>query len=198
MILDHLDNLTLPDGHHFGNEVAVLQSLAVGLDFLSTQIAGIEKEAWRRFANKARVLSYGNNPMLAWVPKDLVLCAFHWYSVSACNYVSLVGWLAKQVYPTRPEPKEYVRAVIPIVQTYRDKVAAHFARVFPRKDTPATLDASVLPSVTFYDDAFYVGAWAVMKTVQGVPSSSCDLRWSLTKTHAELTTRYWPGPGGKP
>jgi hypothetical protein len=62
MILDHLDNLTLPDGHHFGNEVAVLQSLAVGLDFLSTQIAGIEKEAWRRFANKARVLSVWQQP----------------------------------------------------------------------------------------------------------------------------------------
>lgn len=195
MILDHIDNLLLPDDHRYSNEVRTLNSLAVGLAFLNTQVSGIEHKVRATISNDVRVFSYGNDPQLTWLPKDLIVCAFHWYAVSACNYVLLVGWLASQVCPGRPDAKHYLRAVIPTVVTYRHKVAAHFARALPAGDNAATLDASVMHSVAFDDDAFYAGVWKVTKTVHGVPSSSANLRWSLTKTHAELTRRYWQQTG---
>ena len=193
MILDHIEQMALPDPSRFSNEIQTLRSLAVGLGFLNHQVLAIENKVRESISPNVRVFSYGNEPRFAWVPKDLIVCAFHWYAVSARNYVGLVGWLAKQVCPARPEPADYAKAVIPVVVAYRHKVAAHFGKVFPRKDdTAATLDASVLPSVAFQDDSFYAGAWTVTKSVKGVPSSSPDLCWSLTKTHAELTKRYWP------
>lgn len=190
MILDYINNLSLPDDPRYGNELSVLRHLATGLRFLNAQVASIEKRKKEKVGEKVRVFSFGNDPVLPRAIQDFIVCAFHWYAISACNYAQLVGWLA---LPSRTDQKEYVKAVMLPVKTYRDKVAAHFARADPRKeDNAATLDASVLPSVAFDDDAFYVGAWRITKTVAGVPSSSIDFRWSLTKTHVELTKRYWP------
>ena len=52
---------------------------------------------------------------------------FHWYSISACQYVRTVGAIAYLQDNSRPKPLEYVNSVIPEVKAYRDKVGAHYA-----------------------------------------------------------------------
>jgi len=191
MILDHIDNLCIPDDECYGNEVRSLRTLGIGLAFLNAQVASIEQKVRGTIPPYVRVFSYGNDPRFAQA-MPLIECAFHWYAVSGCNYVGLVGWLAKQIDPGRPDPKQYVRDLIPAVVTYRNKVAGHFAKASPGDDNLATLDASVLHSVAFSDDRFYAGVWRLTQTSQGTRSSSPDMRWSLTKTHTELVKRYWP------
>ncbi len=198
MILDHIENLSLPDGPKYFNEVRTLKSLAVGLAYLNNQIAAIEQKVRESISKNVRPCSCGNDPRPKWAPPlDLIVCAFHWYAVSACNYVRLVGWLGQQVCSNRPAPIDYTKDVIPVVVTYRNKVAAHPARVFPKDDNAATLDASVLYSVKFSDVAFYAGCWKITKTSKGVSSTSPDICWSLTKTHVELVKRYWPKTGSR-
>jgi hypothetical protein len=213
MILDykegiHLRNDNLPG--MFYNEIRTLKYLSVGLKYIFAQVYKIEQEILRKAEKKdecflssmppevknafknqiagLRIHSFGNDPSLPWVPRDLIACAFHWYAVSVCNYVSLVGWLANL------DPKKYAIKIIPQVVTFRNKIAAHLARWIPRKDdTAADLDMSVIYPIEFCDDAFYVGVWKLTKkSISEESSTTHDFRWSLTKTHFELVLRYWP------
>jgi len=141
---------------------------------------------------------FGNAPQLHGIPQHLVACAFHWYSVTACNYVRLVGWLVNG--GDTAKATEYLKHVLPEVYVWRNKVGAHFARTFPRgKDTPADLAKSVMFPISFDDDAFYAGSLVLVMTSKGQRSSSRkDMRWSLTHTHQQLSTRYWPNSGSSP
>ncbi len=197
MILDHIDKLLLPNDHCYGNEVHTLNTLAGGLAFLNAQVGGIEQKARGMLRDDIRVFLYGNDPKLAWIPTDLVVCAFHWYAVSVCNYVWLAGWLAQQVGATTTDSRDYAETVIPAVVTYRHKVGAHLARVFPRRDdTPADRMGSVMLPAVLDGDAFWAGAWTIVITTgEQLFSTTHDMRWSLTKTHVELAKRYWPEAG---
>jgi hypothetical protein len=213
MILDYKEDIRLRNDNPsdmFYNEIQTLKYLSVGLRYIFAQVYRIEQEILRKAENTdecilrsmplevknafknqmagLHIQSFGNDPSLPWVPRDLIACAFHWYAVSVYNYVSLVGWLANL------DPKKYANKIIPQVVTFRNKVAAHFARWNPRKDdTTADLDMSVLYPIVFCDDAFYVGVWKLTKkSISGESSNTHDLRWSLTKTHLELVLRYWP------
>ncbi|MDP2661851.1 MAG: hypothetical protein Q8R28_14085 [Dehalococcoidia bacterium] len=194
MIIDHVDRLDLPDEVHrsHANELRSLSYLAQGLRFLYQQVDGIEDKVKEQLP-KDQVLSiYGNAPQLKWAPQGLVACAFHWYAVSASNYVRLVGWLANGQDPQKA--KEYVERVIPEVTRWRNKIGGHFARSDPRKeDTPADLAMSVIFPVSFDDDAFYAGSVKLLMSQGGKSSASrTDLRWSVTHTHRYLCQRYWP------
>jgi hypothetical protein len=193
MILDHIDHLELAerDVQRRHNEIQTLQYLRIGLHYLYSQVSRVEQEILRRVGRCIRYVSYGNDPQLAWAPRDWIACSFHWYAVSACNYVWLVGWLAQQVNASRSEPRKYADSIIPAIVRYRHKVGAHLAKVFPKSDSVATMDASVIP-VTFDRDAFYAGAMTVTLRRQGQATESARFRWSLTKSHEELTPRYWP------
>jgi hypothetical protein len=138
---------------------------------------------------------FGNAPQLQGIPQDLVACAFHWYSVTACNYARLVGWLVNG--GDIAKATEYLKHVIPGVYVWRNKVGAHFARTSPRKeDTPADLAKSVIFPISFDDDAFYASSLVRGMSSRGQKSSSRkDMRWSLTHTHQELARRYWPNSG---
>jgi hypothetical protein len=201
MIIDHCEKFELDEDNcrRHANELRTIQYLKVGLDYLNHQVSQIEKKVADQFKNY-KVLSYGNDPQLSWVPKDLISCSFHWYATSSCNYVWLVGWLAQKINPRQVAPMAYAKSVMPEVLLFRHKVAAHLALIFPKNDSPADLMASTIYPITYNDDAFYVGDFAITKKSSNKSSTGLQgVRWSLTRIHAQLAERYWPSnSGGKP
>jgi hypothetical protein len=194
MILDHVEKLELDQllVNTRANEMRSLAYLGEGLQFLYLQVKRMEETVSSQIDPNLRVQVFGNHPLLKSVPLGMVACAFHWYSVSACNYARLVGWLGNDGDTGKAD--EYVRRVIPSVRLWRNKVAAHFAATDPRpEDTPADLAMSVIFPVSFDDDAFYANSLTLSLRRSGSSSSSrTDMKWSLTHTHRELTARYWP------
>ncbi len=196
LTLDHIDHCELSDGGqaHFGSELATLSYLQGGLHYLAKQVAAVETEVQGRIDPRLRVFSVGNDPQMRGLPLGLVNCAFHWYAVSACNYVRMVGWLLHEDGAMTQKPGRYLSAVIPEVKAWRDKVGAHFARAHGNKhDSEAERLASVFPPVGFDDDVFIASPLTLTMTRGGRTSTSSALRpWSLTKVHARLGERYWP------
>ena len=194
MLIDHIEPVELDDDEvsRYGNELRSLAYLSEGLQFLYKQVDRLQAKVREVLPDDKVFTLYGNAPPLRNVPQGLLACAFHWYAVSVCNYVRMVGWLA-----TGEDPKKatgYIRRVIPQVYVWRNKVGAHFARIAPRpEDTMADLAASVIFPIAFEDDAFWTGA-VLLSVRQGgrTSTSRTDMRWSLTHTHRELSTRYWP------
>ena len=189
--MDHVENLELLDEdaeQHF-NELRSLHRLRIGLSYLDYQVQKIEAEARERLNAKDNVVhSFGNDPRLEGIPQDLVACAFDWYSVTACTFVRLVGWLVNGGNTVRAD--EYLRRVLPEVSVWRNKVGAHLALTDPRKeDTPLDLARSVMFPLSFFEDAFYADALLVF----GSPTRP-HRKWSLTHTHRQLSSRYWPSP----
>ena len=193
MIVDHLDPIELSEeivsAHK--NELHSLAYLSQGMDFLFRQVKTIEVKVAKQVGDK-QVLLFGNVPGYEWVPKGLVACTFHWYSVSACNFVRTIGWLGSDGNTTKA--LDYVRRVLPSVYIWRNKVAAHFAITDPKTDdSPADLAASVMFPIAYSDDAFITSPLTLAMSGGGSSSTSrSDMSWSLTKTHAELGERYWP------
>ncbi len=197
-VLDHIDGIEVP-GDVFAesaNEYWALLCLRDGLRFLAAQAARID-EAVRQRVNpegKLKIIMVGNDPAFAGIPRGLLTCAFHWYAVSACQYVKTVGAIAYRQDNTRPLPPKYVESVIPAVLAFRDKVAAHFAwATRNERDTEAERMASILPPLTFNDDSFYVGSLTLSVRSGGKTSDSSALKpWSITEVHGRLCDRYWP------
>lgn len=196
MKLDHVDDLDLPDADVAarGNELSSLMYLQQGLQFLNDQVASLEAEVCRRVDCDRRVVTlFGNAPAFAGLPMGFVAMSFHWYAVTACNYVRLVGWLGRS--QDSSAARAYMETVIPKVKLWRDKVAAHFAITDPKgSDTPAGLAASVMFPVGFVDRSFVAQPLTLALAGPSGRSVSPGMSWSLTDTHAELAKRYWPTP----
>ena len=198
MILDHIEPIELSDDdiRKFFNEMRSLRYLSVGLDYLYRQVAKIEGHVRSPIDPSVVTFSMGNDPN-AHIPRDvrdLVAASFHWYAVSACNYIRMVGWIWKQVNPKAPGPLKYVEAVAHDLKTWRDKVGAHFAKhAGSYHDNDAEREASVIYAVAFLDDSFVAPPMTVRLRRSGKATSSQALRpWRLTKVHEELRKRYWP------
>jgi hypothetical protein len=194
MIIDHVDQIELAEEvvQAHKNELNSLRYLAQGLHLLYAQVKRIEDKVLERLDPDLEVFMYGNAPELKQVPLGIVACSFHWYAVSACNYARMVGWIANA--GDTKKAGQYVQQVLLPVYIWRNKIAAHFAKVDPRpEDTPADLAASVMFPISFHNDAFYAGQMRLSMTQHGQGSSSrTDMQWSLTHTHFELAKRYWP------
>jgi len=129
-ILDHIDNIEVP-GNVFqapANEYWALICLRQGMECLY-RLAHHCDQVVKSQVNpdgNVRTLLLGNHPAVNQLPKALLTCGFHWYSISACQYVKTVGAIARKLDPARPLPHEYAKRIIPDVLTFRNKVAAHF------------------------------------------------------------------------
>ena len=192
-VIDYIANLKLSDEQEQGhfNELRSLSYLATGLRFIYEQVRRVEAEVIKRLPKSKQVTILGNAPEMQGVNQDLVACAFHWYAVTACNYVKMVGWLAND--GDSREAREYMQTVLPQVYLWRHKVAAHFAIIDPqRRDNAADLAMSVMFPISFDNGAFYTGSFTLTITKGGTKSTSRqDMRWSLTHTHRDLVDRYW-------
>jgi len=144
-VIDHIANLKLSDEQEKGqfNELRSLAYLATGLRFLYEQVQSVEAEVIKRLPKDKRISIFGDAPEMQGINQDLVACAFHWYAVTVCNYVKMVGWLANN--GNSSGARDYMQCVLPQVYLWRHKVAAHFALIDPRSgDNAADLAMSVM------------------------------------------------------
>jgi len=197
-VLDYLDNITVPANvfQEPVNEYWALICLRDGMEFLYYQALRCDQAVKKQVnpSGNVRFFGGGNLPEFNQVPKTLLTCAFHWYAISACQYVRTVGAIAHKVDRNRPLPLEYAKTIIPEVVAFRDKVAAHFAWATKNnRDNDAERLASILPPLTFVNDSFHVGAMTVAVRCGGKASNSHEIKpWSLCKVHEALRKRYWP------
>jgi hypothetical protein len=197
-ILDHIDNLTVP-GNVFAepvNEYWALVWLHQGMDYLYRQVRRFDDIVTQQVnpSGTAKFECWGNAPFLNNVPQALITCGFHWYAISACQYVRTVGAIAYQHDNHRPLPIDYAKAIIPEVIAFRNKVAAHFAWCTSNKnDNNAERFASILPTLIFRDNSFHVGSLTVHLCQESGNSNSKSIQsWSLSRVHESLCKRYWP------
>lgn len=198
MLKDHIDGFELSDEllQQFANEANALDTLITGLNFHFGQVSNVESVVRSRIEPGTGVFVVGNDPLTDGLPMHLITCSFHWYAVSVCNFVRLIGWLHHTHDPTAMRPDHYVEAVLRDVLPFRDKVAAHFARVFPKsnkRDCSAEREISVITNVGFHGDTFVASPLTLALSRGCDSSTSSSLRpWSLTKVHNDLRKRYWP------
>lgn len=197
-ILDYIDDIVVP-GAVFkspANEYWALVCLRDGMEFLYRQAKHCDNAINAKFNTHGEVkhLAYGNLPELQGVPKGLLTCSFHWYAISACNYVRTIGTIACQRDSKYPKSIVYIKKVIPQVLAFRNKVAAHFAWASKNnKDTDADRVVSILPPLVFINDSFHVGGLSVALKKAGKTSKSEAVEaWSICKVHEQLQKRYWP------
>jgi hypothetical protein len=191
---DLTDGFALSDEllKRYQNEVRALRILWSGLEYLDGQvrlgeqaIRGDEPQPSKHFFWEATGTGVD-------LPMGLITCSFHWYAVSACNFVRLIGWVRRDTDSTAPRPLEYVDAVLPEVKPFRDKVAAHFARMSQdSRDTDAEKLASMIGPPAIVNGVFVINAMQVHVWRGGQGSDSSTLpAWSLTEVHGRLADRY--------
>lgn len=187
---DVIDNRSVPaplSGNQ-SNALNSLKYLSQGLSWLARAVGSEEQKLAIQLPSDKRLTLWGNNPELSTAPMGMLACSFHWYAVSACNFVRLAGWLTNG--GDDAAALDYLKAVLPDVKVWRDKVGAHFAIAGPLpKDSQADLMSSVLFPIGWDDDCFVA---APMNLVLGGrrPSASSLQRWSVTRTHEALQSRF--------
>jgi hypothetical protein len=205
-VLDHKDRIIVP-GSPFKkpvNEYVLLFELRDGLEFLNSIVEQYESRlgASRTPSEDLKPKDVGEPVLRSFmttkipveIPRGLVTCAFHWYSVSACQYVRTIGTIAYHRDQNRPKPDKYVDNVIPDVKAFRDKIGAHTAWSMSNgRDNKAERLASVLPQLAIVDYTFMVSVFHVILTSGGKRSDSFNLKsWSVSRVHKALRKRYWP------
>ncbi len=150
-----------------------------------------------RQANPNVIISaFGSLPNT--IPAPLLVCWFHWYAISACQFVRVVGAIAHQQDNSKPKPLEYVAKVIPEVLKFRDKVAAHYAWSGKNKnDNDAERWASIMPPVAFHMGSFRVGVFNTGVGRGANRSFSEAAPWGICEVHERLRARYWPNPASQ-
>ncbi|HVC93711.1 MAG TPA: hypothetical protein VND64_08475 [Pirellulales bacterium] len=203
-VLDHVERIEVP-GRVFDkpvNEYWALICLWEGLNFLYRQAAHCDAVANDSLgAPRGTYIDvFGNDPAFDSLSMPLLVSAFHWYAVSACQYVRTVGAIARRFNGSRANPAVYVASVIPEVLAFRNKVAAHFAWTMDHnQDNEAERAFSVMPPLSFIRGSFHVGGMSVYVRRGDDASSSAAIKpWSICGVHSRLRTRYWPEQTDQP
>jgi len=195
MIIDYIDKLefTADNEDYLFDAQMTLARLSQGLFWLYNSVVQAEGFVREKAAKDNSSIVF-EDWVINNVHSDWLSCAFQWYTVSAYNYVRLVGWLATK------DPgftSLYVQRVIPKVTNYRHKVAAHFAITDPRNDNEADLISSINTNIIYAYGYLRAGAMSEIITDEkgNDLEVSKTISWSLTKTHDALIPRFWPnGP----
>jgi hypothetical protein len=194
--IDYVANITVP-GEVFRepkNEYWALVCLYHGMESLYRLAVKCDEIVAKQIPPNVRFSGMGNHPFFAEVPKPMLTCAFHWYAISACQYVRTVGAIAYRQGASSVLPQEYANGIIPEVVTFRNKVAAHFAwSTENNRDNDAERLASIIPQLSFDLDSFRMGGLVIsMRRGGNSNSSEAIAPWSLRKVHEMLAARYWP------
>ncbi len=183
--------ISAKDASRFHNDLNARESLWSGLELLYGQTRRLETQLAPNNLTGSISITWGNIPGVPLQVLRQVACFFDWYSVSACNLVSLTGWIAKRCGVTVESEADYRRRVIPVVLAHRNKIGAHAARVWPRDDGVATQEASNFRQMALRNDRLIANCMLLSRTTGGQSSNSRALQpWSLTETHEQLRVRY--------
>jgi len=194
--LDYIDKIKV-DEDVFAepcNEYWALTFLWEGMEFLYRHTQHYDHVVKKRVDPECKrdVFICGNHPALQGVPIRLLTSAFHWYAISACQYVTTVGNIAYKADSNRQLPNKYRDSVIPGLVIFRNKIAAHFAwSTQNKRDNDAERIASIIPQISFKNNSFYIGNWAARVRRSCRESDSMTIKpWSLSKVHESLRERY--------
>ena len=197
VLLDHIEGIFLDVSDPPIPNLHALNYLPSGLFSLAATVKIEEGKRVQRDGTAKVMELFGHIPFA-------IPCTFHWFSTSLTNYVRLVGlinlmnvnqWKTKDLAEEsnrsriRQSCSEYVKLVIPEIQTWRNKVSAHFSPTDPfRNDNLATLEESVMNSIAYHTPRFMAGyaKWHTQGDDSQLP------QWSLTETYERLSSRYWP------
>jgi hypothetical protein len=192
IVLDHDRNIILDEENSPLMNYQAYLNHSYGLKVLADTVRKEELDI-----NLNGILFIMNTP-------PIINCAFDWFSISIVNYlrfVALVDLMVKNQWkesdladPAKRKTikthcTDYVRDTIPEIQTWRDKVSAHFAATYPYKnDSLGTLLQSVMNPAIYLQPYFYAGGYQYCS--QG--SKSELPKWSLTEIYDKLCPRFWP------
>lgn len=214
-IVDEVDSIELSADflECHSNERGRLATLWIGLNNLAATIRKSEERLAP--AIEDAVGAFGNLPELLPGERGMLECCCHWYALSACSFVQLFGWLniraqdsigtplAELVTPQVKEKiKDYVKAVLPEVVIFRNKIAAHYALTDPlRDDNSALLSASTMDPIGWHRGRMSCGSpggKGILTRSRINPEtgerishdSSALASWIPTEIHEQLSTRY--------
>jgi hypothetical protein len=193
LFLDVTDRIILSRqiASRFQNDLNARESLWAGLELLHAQTRLIEQRLVPVDLKDSISVSWGNIPGVPIHVLRQVACFFDWYSVSACNFVSITGWLAHTCKITTEGDLNYRRRVAPEILAHRNKIGAHAARVWPKDDGIATQEASNFRQLALVNDRFFANYMMLSRHASGQSSNSRALpAWSLTEMHEKLRKRY--------
>jgi hypothetical protein len=187
-------------------ELSTLMSLETGLNHIAMTVWQKEEPLRRRDGAAKRAAHPGTDPREA----RLLESYFHWFGVSLCTYVNLVGLLASlnSGAASRKDLKNkagrkriaaackaYVTGISEIkdVLIWRSKVAGHFAMTDPREDDNhvVTLDMSAMHPISLLARRYHVRQWNLGHNASGGPMYEFP-PWSITEVYERLAPRYWP------
>lgn len=185
MRIDMSGNITFKQGP----EQHALSVLWEGLTHLYARVNCLEVEQAKEFKGTVGFCSAWNHP------DPLLPSYFFWYATSAYNFLTLFI----HTYDSSLEVSKEIARRFPEMITWRNKVGAHFSHVFPRKDSPATCEQSLLLIVDFETDPnnsqrgrFSIQKWSVGDGPDpanpSAPSKgTCPAwGWSLTEQHEKI------------
>lgn len=211
LTIDAVEPIEIGDNEH-PNEVGTLRTLYRGLWGLANSVA-YREHPFLEMSKKMTFVSFGRDVDATTKDIDMVACFFHWFGVSLCNFVRLVGFIrglkngefvradltdqAKtKARAIKNSVDAYVRSVPEVqpVLIWRDKIAAHFAITDPRKDDNiATLDMSVVFPVTYASPRYRANYFQMIRSNGESAHASAFPEWSVTGVYEQLSSRYWPG-----
>lgn len=186
-------------------ELSTLMSLEMGLNHIALTVW--QKEARLRSKDEIarRTADLGTDPREA----RLLEFQFHWFGVSLCNYVGLVGFLAslntgivgrEDLQNTRGRKR-----IVSACQAYMDRVpeirdvlrwrnasADYFAIPnFRDEDRVVALDMAPLHPIALVGGRYHVRPWDQGKGAPGARRYGFP-QWSITELYQRLARRYWP------
>jgi hypothetical protein len=151
-----------------------LDTVWKGLEYLCQQVERLEKERIEKTGKNFGYCDFGNQP------DDWFVCNhFLWYANAFYNFI---GVFQKAFSVSEDLEQDFVNVV-----TWRNKVSAHTAWVWPKNDNAATQDMSILLFPEFNvqgDGHLEVGGMQIGSSTGG--SSCANWRWGLVSTHERL------------
>lgn len=189
--VDYVEGTQVPRIDYAG-AIPPLKMLWFGMSHLYERIKLVQATEHNDSWASATSLAYNTGERIGPEPYLLVYSLFHWYSVSACNLVGLIGRVlidAKEIEHKRPSG--YVDEIIPSVKLWRDKIGAHFAVTTPTKrDNDAMKSLSIYNSIRLRNGVVEVVPLQVRSLEEGRQSEAALKRWALTEVHERLEERY--------
>lgn len=189
--VDYVEGLHVPT-KDYGGAIPPLKMLWFGMSHIYERVKSAQATERGDVWTSVATLAYKADERIGREPYLLVYSMFHWYSVSACNLVGLIGRVlidSKQTEHKRPSG--YVDEIIPSVKLWRNKIGAHFAVTTPTKrDSDAMKGLSIYNSIRLRNGVIEVVPLQVRMQDGGRRSEAELKRWALTEVHEQLDDRF--------
>ncbi len=196
VVLDSCNPLIITGAPHnnLHNYFATLTTLAIGLEHLFFQ-----HQSYKNHYLTNQDPIWGNSTG-TWeiAPHPVLSCMFHWYAVTAWNYIRGIGYLAESLGLLHSGERgiHYARRAFPDLGSFRDKMGAHTSAFSDNpRDTLADKFTSLNVGMTCFAQNTFVFPAGIFGFGTSPDGSSTITPWSLEKTHLSLYSRYWSRPG---